>query len=170
MLNYTVFTFKFGTALAVYEDDTIVYISLGSDNQELVQEMKSDFKAIDEPINANVDQKTMESLKHYLNNQETPQPKYSYHLFGTEFQRNVWDCLIQSKRGETFTYSGLAEKLGLGANSSRAVANAVGANKISILIPCHRILRKDGDLGGYRWGPDIKRKLLQEEAQSLNAV
>ncbi|ANZ75604.1 BA75_02141T0 [Komagataella pastoris] len=170
MLNYTVFTSKFGTALAVYEDDTIVYISLGSDNLKLIQEMKSDFNAIDEPINANVDQKTVEGLKHYLDNQDAPQPKYSYHLFGTKFQRDVWDRLIQSKRGETFTYSGLAEKLGLSASSSRAVANAVGANRISILIPCHRVLRKDGDLGGYRWGPTIKKKLLVEEAQSLNAV
>jgi AraC family transcriptional regulator of adaptative response/methylated-DNA-[protein]-cysteine methyltransferase len=80
-------------------------------------------------------------------------------LQGTEFQQAVWQSLLDLEEGEIVTYQGLAHKLGK-PKAFRAVANAVGANPISYLIPCHQVIRKHGGLGGYRWGLNVKKALL----------
>lgn len=91
-----------------------------------------------------------------------PSPRLPLHLRGTAFQLSVWKFLISIKEGETVSYKHVAE--GIAAPKSyRAVANACGANKVAILIPCHRVLRGDGQLGGYRWGEQVKAKLLNQE-------
>ena len=69
-------------------------------------------------------------------------------------------------KGQTFSYSYLAAKLCV-KSAVRAVASAVGKNPISILIPCHRIIRKNGSLGGYVWGPKMKRELLDMEVSGM---
>ena len=76
---------------------------------------------------------------------------------GTNFQVQVWRALLELDAGETVTYGALAQKLGM-PNGARAVGNAVGANPIAWVIPCHRVLRAGGQLGGYRWG--AARKLM----------
>ena len=81
---------------------------------------------------------------------------------GTLFQISVWNELIKTPIGTTLSYSDLAEKAGH-PTAVRAVASAVGRNPISILIPCHRVLPKDGSLGNYRWGSDRKQALLESE-------
>jgi len=80
---------------------------------------------------------------------------------GTDFQRKVWASLIDIPLGKTVSYKDIATKIG-NPNAVRAVANACGANKIPILIPCHRVIASDGSLGGYSGGGgiDTKRKLL----------
>ncbi|SBS36318.1 Bifunctional transcriptional activator/DNA repair enzyme Ada [Marinomonas spartinae] len=83
-------------------------------------------------------------------------------LQGTVFQRQVWQALQTIPYGETQTYSELAERVGR-PNAIRAVANACGANRLAVLIPCHRIVRKGGGLGGYRWGIERKKQLLNRE-------
>lgn len=80
---------------------------------------------------------------------------------GTEFQRKVWDILLQIPYGETLTYGQIARKLSF-SMSAQAVGNAVGANPIPIIIPCHRVLGADG-LGGYSAGTAIKKQLLSIE-------
>jgi len=81
---------------------------------------------------------------------------------GTAFQQQVWAGLQQIPAGETVTYSELARRIGK-PQAVRAVASACGANPISVLIPCHRVIRKDGGLGGYRWGISRKQQLLNQE-------
>ncbi len=81
---------------------------------------------------------------------------------GTEFQKTVWRELLTIPRGKVFTYKDVANNIGK-HSSVRAVANAVGANKIAVLIPCHRVIRSDGGLGGYRWGVEEKKRLLDLE-------
>ena len=81
---------------------------------------------------------------------------------GTNFQVQVWRALLGLDPGTTVTYGGLAKRLGL-ANGARAVGNAVGANPIAWLIPCHRVLREGGKLGGYRWGTSRKRMIRHWE-------
>ncbi|MDO8711230.1 methylated-DNA--[protein]-cysteine S-methyltransferase, partial [Pseudomonas sp.] len=66
--------------------------------------------------------------------------------------------------GETASYRDIAQRLGQ-PSASRAVANACGANPVAVIVPCHRVLRQDGSLGGYRWGLERKRQLLDREAQ-----
>ena len=87
------------------------------------------------------------------------------HLGGTHFQRQVWEALKNIQPGTTETYHQVADRIG-SPSAVRAVANAIGANPIAVLIPCHRVVRSDGGLGGYRWGEDIKRKLLFREKSS----
>lgn len=83
-------------------------------------------------------------------------------LRGTVFQLRVWQALRQIPRGQTRTYSQLARELGM-PSSTRAVARACATNRVSILVPCHRVVGVDGSLTGYRWGVDRKRRLLEAE-------
>lgn len=80
-------------------------------------------------------------------------------LVGTEFQIHVWQELLRIPADSTITYQELAIRIGR-PHSWRAVANAVGRNNIAYFIPCHRIVRKNGTLGGYRWGAKRKAELL----------
>jgi AraC family transcriptional regulator of adaptative response/methylated-DNA-[protein]-cysteine methyltransferase len=81
---------------------------------------------------------------------------------GTNFQVQVWRALLELAPGETVTYSALARKLGK-PDGARAVGNAVGANPIAWVIPCHRVLRAGGKLGGYRWGTARKQMIRRWE-------
>lgn len=81
---------------------------------------------------------------------------------GTEFQQAVWAALAQIPAGETTTYAKIAESIGR-SKAVRAVGTAIGANPIAYLIPCHRVIRTDGGLGGFRWGLEIKKKMLEWE-------
>lgn len=81
---------------------------------------------------------------------------------GTAFQQRVWQALREIPPGETRSYGELAAALG-NPKASRAVGSANGANNIAVLIPCHRVVQADGSLGGYAYGPEIKRELLRRE-------
>lgn len=83
-------------------------------------------------------------------------------LVGTDFQKSVWQALLQIPFGSTVSYKDLAQNMGK-QTGVRAVASAVGANALSIFIPCHRIIGSDGSLGGYAGGLEAKRKLLALE-------
>lgn len=83
-------------------------------------------------------------------------------LGGTSFQREVWQALRGIPCGETRTYGELAAQLGR-PGSARAVAGAVAANRLALVIPCHRVVPASGGTGGYRWGGDRKRALLERE-------
>ncbi|MEW4526121.1 bifunctional DNA-binding transcriptional regulator/O6-methylguanine-DNA methyltransferase Ada [Maioricimonas sp. JC845] len=84
-------------------------------------------------------------------------------LQGTVFQRRVWTLLCKIPPGETITYTELARRLGK-PNAARAVASACAANQLAVVVPCHRVVRTDGDLSGYRWGVERKRNLLDRES------
>jgi AraC family transcriptional regulator of adaptative response/methylated-DNA-[protein]-cysteine methyltransferase len=90
----------------------------------------------------------------------------SLDLRGTVFQLRVWQALRQIPRGETRTYSQLARELG-NPNATRAVARACATNRISIVVPCHRVVGAGGSLTGYRWGVERKRQLLETEARGV---
>ncbi|MBA3497320.1 MAG: bifunctional DNA-binding transcriptional regulator/O6-methylguanine-DNA methyltransferase Ada [Gemmatimonadales bacterium] len=82
---------------------------------------------------------------------------------GTTFQERVWEALRRIPRGATRSYSELARELGR-PSAARAVARACASNRLAVVIPCHRVVREDGGLGGYRWGVERKRELLAGEA------
>ena len=86
-------------------------------------------------------------------------------LIGSDFQKEVWKKLLAIPKGQTTNYGALAERLGR-PQAARAVGRAVGQNPISWLVPCHRVVRRDGGLGGYHWGLTLKKKML---SSPLNA-
>jgi AraC family transcriptional regulator, regulatory protein of adaptative response / methylated-DNA-[protein]-cysteine methyltransferase len=88
---------------------------------------------------------------------------------GTAFQRRVWKALQQIPPGSTVAYSDIANKIGA-PKAVRAVAQACSANKLAVAIPCHRVVRNDGSLSGYRWGVERKRALLERETVARPAV
>ncbi|MEQ9258599.1 MAG: bifunctional helix-turn-helix domain-containing protein/methylated-DNA--[protein]-cysteine S-methyltransferase [Roseovarius sp.] len=90
------------------------------------------------------------------------------YLIGAPFQIKVWEALLQVPSGHVTTYSELAKAVG-NPGAVRAVGTAVGRNPISLLIPCHRALRKSGGLGGYHWGLPVKRAILAWEAARAEA-
>ncbi|MCE9600903.1 MAG: bifunctional helix-turn-helix domain-containing protein/methylated-DNA--[protein]-cysteine S-methyltransferase [Gemmatimonadetes bacterium] len=92
-----------------------------------------------------------------------PTAGLTLHVKGTNFQLKVWQALLGIPVGSVTTYGDLAAAVG-DAKASRAVGTAVGSNPVSYLIPCHRVIRSTGELGGYAWGPDRKRAMLALEA------
>ena len=100
-------------------------------------------------------------LSHSLRNVE------ALDLRGTVFQLRVWNALRLIPRGETRTYSQLAREMGI-PNSTRAVARACALNRVSVLVPCHRVVGVSGSLTGYRWGVERKRRLLTAEKEGTS--
>ncbi len=87
-------------------------------------------------------------------------------IHGSDFQKSVWAVLQAIPVGQTLSYSEVAERLHK-PKAVRAVANACAANPLALVIPCHRILRADGGISGYRWGVERKRTLLAKERQAI---
>jgi methylated-DNA-[protein]-cysteine S-methyltransferase len=118
-------------------------------------------QAVYEEGDSEVIQKTLEQLQEYF---EKTRTCFDIPLMtvGTEFQKKVWDELLQIPFGKTMTYMELSRKLG-DEKAIRAVASANGANAISILIPCHRIIGSKGELTGYAGGLQSKKRLLELE-------
>jgi AraC family transcriptional regulator of adaptative response/methylated-DNA-[protein]-cysteine methyltransferase len=145
----------FGEILVARDESTIVWLSLDTDVETLLENFKKDKVEHDEQT---------QILEKILSQNEIP-----ITLRGTDFQKRVWTALIGTdgpKEGETMSYSNVAEIIG-SKNSVRAVATAVGANKISLLIPCHRVIRSNGELGGYRWGVNMKTRVLKFECNKF---
>jgi AraC family transcriptional regulator of adaptative response/methylated-DNA-[protein]-cysteine methyltransferase len=91
------------------------------------------------------------------------------HIHGTNFQLRVWSALLELEPGERVSYAQLAEAIGE-PKASRAVGNALAANPVGLLIPCHRVIKGSGVAGNYKWGSSRKRALLAWEAASSGSV
>lgn len=107
-----------------------------------------------------------EALAPAVNALLTGQGEITVRLTGTEFQMLVWRALTEVPPGEVISYAKLAEIIGR-PRALRAVGTAVGQNPVSWAVPCHRITRIDGSIGGYHWGAAIKRALLMREGASI---
>ncbi|MBR7889609.1 methylated-DNA--[protein]-cysteine S-methyltransferase [Marinomonas sp. A79] len=104
----------------------------------------------------------IDALERHVSANE-PRPDLPLDLHGTDFQMQVWQSLLTIQTGDTRSYGELAAQIDR-PNAVRAVGTACGKNRIAVLIPCHRVLRSDGNLGGYRWGLERKQALLDKES------
>jgi AraC family transcriptional regulator, regulatory protein of adaptative response / methylated-DNA-[protein]-cysteine methyltransferase len=95
-------------------------------------------------------------------------PQADLDMRGSAFQLEVWRKLLEIPRGETRTYTQLATEMGR-PSSVRAVAHACASNRLGVLVPCHRVVRTDGSLAGYRWGLERKRALLEAEGVGVSS-
>jgi AraC family transcriptional regulator of adaptative response/methylated-DNA-[protein]-cysteine methyltransferase len=135
-----------------------------SGSQHELDELRRDFPQAQIVENPGAAQPYADQLVAFLDaHADTFAPRVDI-LRGTTFQREVWAELQNLKPGETVSYRELARRLGR-PKAVRAVAGACGANHLAIAIPCHRAIRSDGSLAGFRWGKAWKRRLLDLEAQ-----
>ena len=153
-----------GAILVAQSERGVCAISLGDDPQELARELQDRFP------NANLiggDAAFERLVANVVGMVEAPHLGLDLPLDvrGTAFQQRVWQALREIPAGHTVSYAELAERIGA-PQSVRAVAQACGANTLAIAIPCHRVVRSDGALSGYRWGVERKRALLEREAQA----
>lgn len=156
---YGVFESKYGSCMVAFWDEKIVFLGFLNEEDLISQELsKLSRKYLDASFERN-DMRIGE-----IGDSVFEYGKYNIFTQGTDFQKKVWNQLKLLKDNETITYSELAKRCG-NLKAVRAVATAVGKNDISILIPCHRIVRKDGPIGQYRWGSDVKERILKSERE-----
>ena len=150
-----------GSVLVACSDRGISAVLLGDDPAELANEIQRRFpgavSAGDDLAIGALATRVVEVIESPARETDLP-----LDLQGTEFQRAVWDALRAIPAGSTATYAQIAGRIGRPA-AVRAVGQACGANHVAVLVPCHRVLRRDGSLSGYRWGTERKRVLLERE-------
>lgn len=151
---------QFGKILMAASMKGVCAVEIGQDEDTLLKALENEFpNAILTQASEDEDLKTwVKALCDYLD-KAAPRPEIPLDIRGTIFEQKVWKFLV-SNAANTTSYSEIAKSLDM-PKSARAVANAVASNRIALLIPCHKVLRKDGSLGGYKWGADIKQKLLE---------
>jgi AraC family transcriptional regulator, regulatory protein of adaptative response / methylated-DNA-[protein]-cysteine methyltransferase len=167
-LEHSVRDCAWGRMLLVTRGDSIVMLLLGDSDEPLLQEQADAFPKR-APRRAAGDGHHALAVRAQLALRSTAKPhSLPLHPEGTDFQQRVWSHLQRIPAGSTTTYAAIAAELG-DDNLVRAVGQACGANPIAVLIPCHRVLRSDGDLAGYRWGIERKRALLTAEGALAQA-
>jgi methylated-DNA-[protein]-cysteine S-methyltransferase/AraC family transcriptional regulator of adaptative response/methylated-DNA-[protein]-cysteine methyltransferase len=161
-IAFTIGRSTLGTVLVARSAHGICAILIGSEAGELTADLAARFP---KSMLVQNDQTLDGDLEKILRFIETPARGLDLKLdvHGTPFQRRVWDALCGIPTGRTVTYAALARRIGE-PGSVRAVANACAANAIALAIPCHRVVRSNGTLSGYRWGVERKRALLAREA------
>lgn len=161
-VRYALADCALGRCLVAESERGICAILLGDDDVTLIDELHELFPAAqDVPADADFQQHVHDVIA-VINTRNAPL-SLPLDIRGTAFQQQVWQALRAIPCGETVSYQQLASAIGK-PKAVRAVASACGANKLAIVIPCHRVIRGDGALSGYRWGVARKAQLLQREA------
>ena len=163
-IRFAVGECSLGSILVAQSERGICAIFLGDDPDALVRELQDQFP------NANLiggDAGFEQLVAKVVGFVEAPERGLDLPLDvrGTAFQQRVWQSLGKIPAGSTASYTDVAKLIG-SPRSVRAVAQACGANKLAVVIPCHRVVRNDGALSGYRWGVERKRTLLKKEANA----
>ncbi|MBY6219693.1 methylated-DNA--[protein]-cysteine S-methyltransferase [Marinobacter hydrocarbonoclasticus] len=158
-------TTALGLMMMAATDRGVCFVEFGDDEASLVGRLRSEFPKAEltaSPArNAPELDAWMEALDQHIS-AGAPRPDLPLDMRGTAFQVKVWQFLLSIREGDVLSYSEVAAKIDK-PRAVRAVASACGKNRIGVLIPCHRVLRGDGGLGGYRWGLERKRALLDAE-------
>jgi O-6-methylguanine DNA methyltransferase len=151
-----------GLVLVARSTIGVCAILIGSEAEELENDLASRYR---EGKLIRSDERLRDDLQKVARFIETPCQGLDLPLDirGTPFQRRVWDALRAIRVGATVTYAALARRIGE-PNAARAVAKACADNPLALAIPCHRVVRTDGALAGYRWGIERKRSLIDKEA------
>lgn len=168
-IRYRVVRSSLGAVLVAATSRGVCAVKLGDDADALERELADEFpratlmraRGSDDEFAAWVD-----AIVRYVD-RDGESPSVPVDVKATAFQWKVWRALQAIPRGETRSYTEVAEAIGR-PSAARAVASACASNHVALVIPCHRVVRSDGSLSGYRWGPERKRKLLAREQSSTN--
>lgn len=176
VIRYVVTSSGLGEMLVAGTASGVCAVKLGDDAKVLITELSNEFPAADIlPIESNGHDPECDTLWGWINAireylaGERLDIDLPIDVRATIFQWKVWRKLQTIPAGETRTYQQLAEELGQ-PSASRAVGQVCAANPVALIVPCHRALRKDGSLGGYRWGLSRKGTLLELERRESSAI
>src|SRR5437867_10752968 len=160
-IAYTVVPCALGRLLVATTDRGICRVSLGSGAEELEAGLRAEFPAAELRRDRGALAASVGALLRYLDGRAEPLA-LPLDVRATAFQRRVWEALRRIPYGATRSYAEIARAIGK-PSATRAVARACATNPAALIIPCHRVVRADGGLGGYRWGVARKRALLEQE-------
>lgn len=160
-IRYTIVASAAGRVLVAGTERGIAALYLGDRDQPLEDTLRQEFPEAAIERGPRELSQWVQSIVNHLSGQQ-PHLDLPLDVRATAFQRRVWEALQRIPYGETRTYRAIARGLGR-PSAARAVARACATNPVSIVIPCHRVVREDGGLGGYRWGIERKQRLLDKE-------
>jgi AraC family transcriptional regulator, regulatory protein of adaptative response / methylated-DNA-[protein]-cysteine methyltransferase len=163
VVRYTIANSSLGRMLIAATDKGICSIQFADDDAHLQQGLMREFPFATRRRDDDTMKEWTVSLTRLMDGREAS-PSLPLDIRATAFQRRVWEALQRIPRGETRSYSAVAKKIGM-PKATRAVARACATNPVAVAIPCHRVIREDGDMGGYRWGIERKERLLDLERQ-----
>jgi AraC family transcriptional regulator of adaptative response/methylated-DNA-[protein]-cysteine methyltransferase len=169
-IAYAIRDTALGSLIMAATDRGVCFIHFGEDETALLDQLAREYPQAELIPSSATDSPELglwvQALDHHLS-RNGPRPDIPLHLNGTAFQMRVWRFLMSVPEGDVRSYSEVAQGIG-SPKAIRAAATAIASNNIAILIPCHRILRSDGSLGGYRWGLDRKRTLIDRERRNIS--
>lgn len=163
-VNYTMTDSPLGRMLVAATEKGVCAIAFGDNDQTLATDLRERFSNA-HLVYDDIATGWLAKAIRFVASQMTEHPAaadFPLDVRATAFQQRVWKALQEIPRGETRSYSGLAAEMGAPA-ATRAVARACATNPVALVVPCHRIVGKDGGLTGYRWGTERKRQLLDAE-------
>jgi len=164
-IQYVTTDSSLGRMLVAATDRGVCAIAFAKNDKELIGELHERFPNAEILPARNGHKSWLAEAVRFVASQTNEHPlaaAFPLDVRATAFQARVWKALRAIPRGETRTYSGLAKALG-NPNATRAVARAIATNPVAVVVPCHRVIGKDGSLTGYRWGIERKRQLLAAE-------
>jgi AraC family transcriptional regulator of adaptative response/methylated-DNA-[protein]-cysteine methyltransferase len=165
-INHLVTGSTLGYLLVAATGQGVCSVKLGDEPARLVEELQAEFPGAVHQPGGEALEGWVGAVLEYLEGR-LPELNLPLDVRATAFQRRVWQLLQSIPCGETRTYQQVALELGLGGNASRAVGQACASNPAALIIPCHRAVRQDGGLAGYRWGLERKAALLAMEGQRI---
>ena len=169
-LRWSLVPTALGQALVAVTERGVCAVLLGEDAGALEADLRAEFpRATLQRVDAGRDEFLAPRVRAVAEALSDRAGAVPVELIGTAFQQRVWEALMRIPAGETRSYAELADSLGL-PRGARAVARACAGNRVAVLVPCHRVIRGDGSLGGYRWGLPRKQALLDSERRGHDAA
>jgi len=166
-INYTIVESALGYLLVAATDKGVCMVRLGDTAAALESDLQKEFAAAKIGRNNKELEKAVTQILDHLAGKQ-PRLDLPLDIQATAFQRQVWEALRSIPYGATRSYSQIAKEIGQ-PKAVRAVARACATNPVALVIPCHRVIREDRSLGGYRWGLERKKKLLEKEGAASEA-
>jgi AraC family transcriptional regulator, regulatory protein of adaptative response / methylated-DNA-[protein]-cysteine methyltransferase len=170
VIPYQIFQSPLGPLIVAWEGQDIRYVHFGDSREELISCLSESFSHSE--LAPSEGQQSLdsapigESIELMVRGRSLPKNfQVRLHQHGTPFQLHVWEYLKTIPSGEVRSYREVAHAIGF-PRATRAVASACARNNLALFIPCHRVTRSDGSLGGYKWGISRKRALLESEQQA----
>ncbi len=165
MISFGIASCSLGLVLVATTPRGVCAVALGDSEQELEAALRREFFAADVQRDQSELQDSLEHVLQVLEGRE-PHGRLSLDVRATAWQWKVWRALCEIKAGQRCSYAQVAQNMGA-PNAVRAVARACATNPIALVVPCHRVVRGDGSLAGYRWGLERKKILLAREKAAI---